>query len=408
MTVEISLLKALSIKSNLLGYRHLINPKSLSSQSTLLLKDFDVYFIQNQEAQQIDFSDFGAFFFNVRHPYLDENSVLEYKEVLRLLNECANSASIDLLIAGFKQQEFYSKIQRLIDKNIDVHELKEQVVNFSSQLEVYKNYRRSDGENNLEEALTAVDRTGGLAWRLSSLRNHFGGGLIKGDFGIIAGYTDSGKTSFLSSELTYMASQMTGDQYVLWLNNEGDWKRILPRLYCSALNITQQQLTENKERAKIEYHKLMNGDANRIRVMDIQGNNVRDIERLIKERPPSMLVLDMLDNVDGFENYMGGSEGSNVRYGKLYQWAREMAAEHCPIIATSQLNREGSNIAWPKIVDLKGSGVDKQGAAVFILMIGAITGNDTIRYLSTPKFKIGSNKSWHAQVTFDPARARFL
>lgn len=407
MTIEITLLQSLSIRENLVRYKHLVNPKTLSIQSITLLKDYEVYFELYPECQQLDWSDFNTFFFQNRHPYLDDSNRTEYKEVLRLIATTERHDNIKNLITSFEQQELYSDLQRDLDKNHDIKDIQTKVHEFLIKKQSLNKADSSEQSMDLEEALGHVDRTEGLVWRNEALKQHFGGGLIRGDFGIVAGYTDSGKTSFLSSELSYMAQQLHDDQYILWLNNEGDWRRILPRIYSATLNCTQADLIQHKQQAAKQYTKKMHGNPNRIKIMDIQGQHIKDVERLLCQNPPSLLVFDMLDHLRGFEKF-ASSEGSHERYGMLYQWAREMSSQYCPIIATSQLNREGSNCMYPDITNMKGSGVDKQAAAVYILMIGALNGDDSTRYLSTPKFKIGGNKSWKASVRFDSQRSRFI
>lgn len=405
--IELKLLTAFSIKENLLSYSSQINPKTLSVESITILKDYEVYFNEYPEQKKVDFGMFSTFFFNTRHPFLDEKSILMYKEIIKQISvDVLNTTDVIKLIQGFEKQEFYNDLRNSLEKNIDIENLLEKIASFKERITHIKDKELSV-DMDLEEALENVDRTNGLLWRNESLRKHFNGGLIKGDFGIVAGYTDSGKTSFLSSELSYMAQQLKNDQYILWLNNEGDWRRILPRIYSATLNCTEQDLVTNKEKAIEKYKQAMHGDRNRIIITDIQGKHIKDIERLVKERPPALIVFDMLDHLRGFEKYVS-TEGSHERFGQLYQWARELSSKYCPIIATSQLNREGSNCMYPDITNMKGSGVDKQAAAVYLLMIGALQGDDNTRFLSTPKFKLGAGKGWRTQVTFDSARSRFI
>lgn len=402
-----TLLKALSNKENLLKYKHLINPKTLSRQSLLLLKDYEVYFEQYTNLDTVDWTDFLTYFFQTRHPYLDQTQKLEYKMILERLAELESEDKVQTLLVSFEQQELYTDIRNDLDKNIDTKYLIHKLEDFQERKEqILKTDVEEEQEMVLEEALEGIDRSDGLQWRCKALQSHIGP-IIRGDFIIVGGYTDSGKTSCLASELSYMAQQLKGDDYILWLNNEGDWKRILPRIYSAALNCTESELIKHKDKAKETYSKLMNGNPNRIKIMDIQGKHIKDIERMMKTNPPRLLVFDMLDHITGFEKY-ATNEGSHERYCKLYQWARELSSQYCPIIATSQLNREGSNCMYPEIVNMRGSGVDKQAAAVVVLMIGCLTGEDDVRYLSTPKFKLGHNKSWRAQVRFDSQRSRLI
>ncbi len=405
--IELSLLKALSIKVNYSKYRALLNDKTLSRHSLTLLKDYEVYFETFKLQEVIDFDTFCTFFFTTRHPFLDEKSIIEYKEILNSLAKLDLTEEIATILESFNKQELYQELTDLLERNEDPQVVCSKIEQFTKDS---KSLMKGTEEDNmdLDKALEYVDRSNGLQWRLECLREHFGGGLIKGDFGIIAGYTDSGKSSFLSSELSYIAQQLVDDQYILWLNNEGDWKRILPRIYCAALNCDNSTLVRRKEEAKIRYKELMKGNTNRIVVMDIQGKHTKDIERIVESRPPALIVFDMLDHLRGFEKYMSNDGGSFERYSKLYHWALALSASTCPILATSQLNRNGSDDMYPAITELRGSGVDKQSAATFLLVIGMLTGEDSVRYLSTPKFKLGANKSWKCQVKFDPLKSRFI
>ncbi|RZI38679.1 helicase DnaB, partial [Herbaspirillum sp. HC18] len=60
----------------------------------------------------------------------------------------------------------------------------------------------------------------GVAWRLDCL-NASMRKLRPGDFGIVAGRPDKGKTTFLTSEVTMFAPQIPPDRNIIWLNNEG-------------------------------------------------------------------------------------------------------------------------------------------------------------------------------------------
>jgi replicative DNA helicase len=397
--IELTLLKALSIKESFNKYKNILNPKTLSQQSLLLLKDYEVYF-HKYEHDKIDWNLFPTYFFEIRHPYLDEKSILEYKTIIESISSLAVNGEIKEIYKGFEQQEFYIELQRLLDSNIDIKELKIKLDDFNKRIETKTEL---DVEMDLKSSLDYTNRSEGLIWRCEKLKNHFQGGLIKGDFGIIAGYVDTGKSSFIASEVSNMGQQLKDDEYILWCSNEGDWKSLLPRLYCSTLNCTDKELRQYLDKAEEKYIRLMNGNKNRIVIKDIQGWSYVDLEDLVISNPPKLLVIDLLDNVNGFNK-----ESEWSRYGKLYQWAREIATQFCPVLGVSQLNGDGENKEYPSMSRLRGSRVDKQGAATFQLHIGALEGNNDIRYLSMPKNKINSNKSWRVQVKFDANRSRFI
>jgi|SRR6476646_9964694 len=398
--IELALLKALSNKKSFDNYRHLLNPKTLSDHSLLILKDYEVYF-NNHDVIEIDWTNFSTYFFQVRHPYLDKESILEYKEILFQLSGLQIDKEIKEIYQSFEQQEYYQELKKLLNKNIDVNILKESVDKF---LEMCVEKEDSDVSNDmdLKAALNYSDRSKGLLWRCQALREHFNGGLIQGDFGIIAGYVDTGKSSFIASELSYMGTQLSNDESILWLSNEGSFMSLLPRLYCAAIGCTETDLRKYLEKAESKYVDLMKGNRNRILIKDIQGWSNKDVEKLIKNVSPRLIVIDLLDHIQGFD---GRAEFE--RYNKLYQWAREIATKYCPILGVSQMNGDSEDDPYAPMSKLRGSRVDKQAAATFQLHIGAKAGNNTVRYLSMPKNKINSNKSWRVSVKFDAERSRF-
>lgn len=405
--IELSLLKAFSYRNNLELYRHLVNTKSLSTQSILLLKDYDVYFEKNDDKKQIDFNVFSTFFFVERHPYMDEKQKEEFKYIITKLSNIEYKEEINETIKAFEQQEFYAQLSNLIEKNTSIVTVREEIERFSEKTEETSRTGILE-EMDLDKALCSTDRSKGLKWRCKALDDHFqGGGLIKGDFGIIAAPVDAGKTSFCASEGSFMAEQCLDDEYVLWLSNEGDWQSILPRAYSASLNCNNHMLVTNKDAAIRKYTEKMHGNKNRLQIVDIQGWSTRDIEAVIKKKTPKLLIIDLLDHVIGFEAYLN-KENSTERYNKLYQWGREIATKYCPTLAVSQMNREGNDNMYPAMTSLRGSGVDKQAAATFMLFIGSLEGDPTNRYFSMPKNKINSNKGWRAQVHFDPNKSRFL
>lgn len=404
--IELNLLKALSIKNNYDKYLKLLNTKVLSIQSIEILKDYQRYFEVHKK--DIDFNEFREQFFLVYHPNLDDKRVIQYKDIIsQLHNISMEGLSSNQLIMAFEQQELYEEIKDKLERNEEVDKIVAQLARFKDKHTSLASIQPQDEEMDLNKALLYTDRSNGLKWRLESLNELFNGGLIKGDFGIIAGYVDVGKTAFLCSEVSYMAEQLKNNQWIAWLNTEGNWQQILPRIYQAALDCTYKDLTKWSEDAILKYIKLMNGDKNRIKVLNFQRKSIKDVEDLIKTNPPSLIIFDLLDHINGFDRYMGKEGNATERYGALYQWARTIATEVCPVLGISQLNGDGNNEPYPSITNLRGSRVDKQAAATFQLIIGGMEGNSIERYLSMPKNKISTNKGWRTQVTFDPLKNRF-
>lgn len=406
MTILASLLKTLSIRDNLDKYIRLLNTKVLSIETIELIKDFQGYFEANKECKEINFEDFKTYFFVHKHPNLDEKKVEQYKEIINTISSLpVDGTDYKAAIAAFEQQNLYRQLQMDMDNNVPINTITEKLSTVQDKLNEINNKDDPDNQPmDLKAALDFTNRTGGLPWRLQCLQEHFGGGLIKGDFVIISGYVDSGKTSFVCSEVTHMAENLKDDEYVLWLNTEGNWQQLVPRLYCATLNCTRNDLTSHMEKAIIKYTEKMHGNANRIQVLNFQRKSIKDVEKLIKKRPPALIVFDLLDHIKGFSST---HDDESTRYGQLYQWARELATQVCPILAISQMNRNGNDNPYAPMTELSGSGEKKQAAGTAMIMIGSVQGNDTERYLSTPKNKIGGGKGFRASVKFDPVKSRF-
>ena len=392
-------------RQNLESYKGLLNPKTLSRQSIQILKDLSVYF-ELHECHKAEVDEFATFFFNVRNPYIDDKTVTEYKEIFRLLGELDAKESIETLIKGFKQQNLYEDLKRGIDQNQELDELLHKIEQFNQE----HNKESLDNifmDMDIEEAAEFTDRSKGLKWRCKALQDYFEGGVIKSDFIIIAGGIGAGKSSFIASELSFMGEQLKDDEYILWLSNEGSYKTALTRLYSAALNSSWKQIRQYMPSAKEKYLKLMNGDKNRIRIVDIQGWSAKQIENVIKKRTPALTVIDLVDNIEGFDKY-STKENSFEKYGKLYQWCREVATQYCPVLGVSQFSIEGQDAMYPKMTSLRGSKIDKAGACTALLTIGSVAGDNTTRYLGMPKSKVRSDvMDWRATVSFDAEKSRY-
>lgn len=400
--IELALIKSLFNKINYDKYSQLINPKVLSRETKQIIKDIVIYYEKTSE--DIDFKDFRSWYFVVQHPNMDEKAVDEYKDIFDKIEQ-ETLENTQQIILEFERQEFYLDLQESLDDNIEIEDLSSKLSEFL--LKNNANNQTLIAENmDLLSALSASNRQDGLRWRCKALDDHFEGGLIRGDFGVIAASVDAGKSSFIASELGYMAQQLKDNEYILWLSNEGEWTSILPRLYCSVLNCTRKRLEKDKESAIIEYTKRMHGDPSRVQIIDIQGWTAKNIEQTIKTKTPRLVAIDLVDNINGFDKY-SNKESATEKYGKLYQWCREIATKYCPVLGVTQLNAEGANKMYPRLENLRMSQIDKQGACTFALMIGSLPNDPYTRYFSMPKNKVNTNKTWKAIVKFNPNKSIF-
>jgi replicative DNA helicase len=257
--------------------------------------------------------------------------------------------------------------------------------------------------------LSDIVATGGLEWRLKELNVSLGP-LRKGDFIIIAARPESGKTTFVASEASYMMTQLKPDEHVIWINNEEASNKVMMRVIQAYHGVTTGELLDNPSTYEAEF--TSNG-GDRFLVLDDDSGikSVNKISTLFAEFKPGLIIFDQLDKVHGFKQ-----DREDLRIGQLYEWARDKAKEYCPVIAISQVDGTGEGEKWIQMNQLRGSKTDKIGEADAIVTIGKSNepAMDLQRFIHIPKNKLfGGKETLEAhrhgcfEVEIEPAKARY-
>ena len=238
-------------------------------------------------------------------------------------------------------------------------------------------------EMDLEKLYDTQIVTPGLRWRLKWLNQSLGS-LRKGDFGFIFARPETGKTTFLASEITHMVHQTEGE--VLWFNNEEQGNKVAIRVYQAALGKQMSDLFENRTISQIEYTELT---GNRIKILDFEDSNSKTrIENILKQSNPALIIFDQIDKVRGFKG-----ERNDLELKQIYQWAREIAKMYAPVIAVSQASGEAEGKLFLTMDMVDGSKTAKQGEADWILGIGKEQDNlSRSRYFNICKNKLVGDK----------------
>jgi len=252
---------------------------------------------------------------------------------------------------------------------------------------------------------------GGLTWRLKEL-NIALGPLRKGDFIIVAARPETGKTTFTASEASHMMGQLKSDEHVVWINNEESSNKVMMRVIQAFHQTTTGDLLANPSKYENEF--TSNGGDRFLILDDDSGiKNVTKIAALFTEYKPGLIIFDQLDKVHGFNT----ESRDDLRIGRLYEWARDLAKEYCPVIAISQVDGTGEGEKWIQMNQLRGSKTDKIGEADAIITIGKSNevGLDLQRYIHVPKNKLfGGPDSLEAhrhgcfEVDIQPSKARYV
>lgn len=260
--------------------------------------------------------------------------------------------------------------------------------------------------DDLETLVNDAVNTPGLRWRLNTL-NRMLGSLRLGNFGFIFARPETGKTTFLASEVTFMAGQT--DRPILWLNNEQAGSAVMLRCYQAALGIDMTTLYRDLAGNKKKFMGMTHGN---IRLYDSGHIHKKTVENLCKQLKPSLIVFDQIDKIQGFDN-----DREDLRLGTIYQWARELSKDYAPAIGVCQADGTGEGQRWLSMAHVANAKTSKQAEADWILGLGKVpdVGYETIRYLHASKNKlVGDSDSdtslrhGKMECLIDADRARYI
>lgn len=236
--------------------------------------------------------------------------------------------------------------------------------------------------DDLEQLVHAAVSQPGLRWRLNTL-NRMLGSLRKGNFGFVFARPETGKTTFLASEVTYMCEQLSDeDGPIIWLANEEPGVNVKLRVYQAFFGIDLVTLMSDIPMWSAKFLKESKG---KIKILDKAIIHKSTVEKLCEKYKPSLLIADQIDKITGFDN-----DREDLRLGSIYQWFRELAKTYCPVIGICQADGTGEGVKWLTMGHVANAKTAKQAEADWILGIGKqnADGYDNIRYLHLSKNKL--------------------
>lgn len=223
----------------------------------------------------------------------------------------------------------------------------------------------------------------GLRWRLTSLNTSLGS-LRGGDFGYLFARPETGKTTFLASEMSYFAGQLSNEAGPgIWFNNEEQHRKVMLRIIQAHFGITIQELAK----ALAQYEERYQAEiGKKILIPNWDTTHRKEMEALCKEYKPSFIVIDQLSEVRGFNN-----DREDLRLGAAFRWARDLAkANDCPVIAVNQADGTAEGKKYLDMGNVANSKTEVPAKADFILGIGKSNdqGFELIRHLNISKNKL--------------------
>ena len=346
-----------------------------------LFNIIDLYYTKYNNSNNININELDIYY---NSNYLLKDN--ERKELTSLLEEIFNLdiTNREGLIGLLEEHRRRSLAGKVALMALDVESGKKSTEDL---LELFNDFEHQEVESdeitpinmNLKELYETQIQTPGLRWRLNWLNKSLGS-LRKGDFGFIFARPETGKTTFLASEITHMVSQTDG--HVLWFNNEEQGNKVGIRVFQAALGLNTGELFNDPQTKQERYERLT---GNRIVILDFEDSSSKSrIESVLKHYNPALIIFDQIDKIRGFKG-----ERNDLELKAIYQWAREIAKTYAPVIAVSQASGEAEGKLFLTMDMVDGSKTAKQGEADWILGIGKEQDNTSrTRYFNISKNKL--------------------
>ena len=444
MAFDHTLLQIMRERKKFYQLRRMVNVKSIDAHTNAILEAYDQFFKLDSDCDTIPISEGFQTWFFLSKPRLGDEARAILAAVFKQAEKEPNEFAKKIIVKQILQADLAVKTTEIMDRyhaGEDVDPAAELNAVFQSYTMAMEGTSKKFEFVELDEDLFLEDENNeGLRPRWPCLQMYMRP-WRGGDFIIFAARPDSGKTSAIADNITYMGPQVADynkamhdawiarcmatvpdlaepkPRIILWLNNEGPGKRILKRVVQAAFGVPMSEIIKKQKDGTLwtEYECLMGGNRHIIKVKDIHGWSAAMVEELIKDTNPILVVYDMIDNIQFTNGTNNGGTRTDQLLEAMYAWGRNMAVIYDHIgLATSQTSADAAELSFPLMHMLKDSKTGKQGACDAIIMMGnkeEDASQEATRWIGTPKNKLsieGMGKSPRAETIFDYATSRFI
>jgi len=372
---------------------YLIPEHAVSWETWNLLKGYERYYTTNPSIEDIELLDFQSSFRFWNSGKFNKEKLAQYDSIINeLKSHTLTKGKAEEVLSMFIELDYASKIQdaslNIITKNgkNDINDIEKYIADYQHEIVKFEKEDHALVTTDIHRLLEATTGGTGYSWRIDNLNESLGP-IRRGNFVVVGARPDSGKTTFLLNEATYIASQLTEEQCVLWLNNEEMGEKIGRRIIESGAGITTADLRDDPL-GSVEKYKKMVGPLSKIKVIYQSVINTREVENWCKKYKPSVIIFDQLWKIVGFEKE---AANDTQRQTLLFSWARSLASQWGPVIVVHQLGSAAEGERFPPMSALYGSQTGIQGEADAIILIGRSSDprENDVRFFSIPKNKMG-------------------
>lgn len=411
-----SLLKILESRVNYTRFIDYIKEHTIPKEVQDIIKGMGEWYTTNPSVIEIDWDSFISWYKLSRCTSLSREKHNIYDKIFSTLEEDKlDEDQVKAVLEAFIEKDYAIRMADHLMKIAEGDDSKA-VLDIEPMLKTFKEESSKVGK--LHEWLVSSDEADlfervkerGLEWRLEEL-NRSVGPLRKGDFVVISSVPDSGKTSLLSSESTFMAPQLEEDQDVLWFNNEEAGRKVRDRVYQAAIGWTSEEIQDNKLGAVAEIKSAI-GRMDRIKVYDKSIMSWQEIEEIIESSNPGLIIIDQLWKVKGFERSSFSESDKMVH---LFGWGRSLAQTYSPLITVHQADGTAYGEPYLGMEQLYMSRIGIQGEIDAMIGLGRVydAGRENTRFIHIAKNKLDGgprsvkaerNGKYEIEVDFDRVR----
>lgn len=389
MNINLILLKLLLNKDLYNKYSSVVNLEYYKNNNRELFKLFlSLFKLQETTKESLTTTDLALFFYTL-YPLTKEDE----RHLIDSTLSQVDSLEVDetLALSYLEKHHEQTVATQIALKALEVSQGKAEMNTIQELLDSVQNVQEELQKDlfvsdDLEVLVNDVIASQGLRWRLATM-NKMVGSLRKGDFGFIFARPETGKTTFLASEVTFMAEQAKKDGLgpILWLNNEEQGSKVMLRCYQAVFGVSQQELFTNLDFYKEQYTTVI---GNHIKIYDNAKITKKDVEKICDEIQPSIIICDQIDKIAWAE-----SERYDLKMKAIYQWGRELAKSYGAFIGVCQAGGTAEGKKYLNMNDVDSSHTAKQGEADFMIGIGKTNsdGEELMRFISICKNKLAGD-----------------
>lgn len=245
--------------------------------------------------------------------------------------------------------------------------------------------------DDIDELLAVVSNDNRFKFNIDTLSREVYG-IGRGEFGVIAAYSNVGKTAFAISLCAAPAGFCAQGARVGYIANEEIGKRTKLRAVQAYTGMTKDEIAFDSRGAAARYA----GIKERLTFVDAQGWDIQMLEAYLNKKKFDVVIVDMADKIALTQQFNSGHE----RLRELYYRLREAAKKFdCAILGLSQASAEAEGKTRITMSMMEGSKLGKAAESDVMLGIGRMNDpdnpDDPSRWITVMKNKISG---WHGTV----------